>query len=209
MTVAAVVILTLWAMLNCFFGYRMFRAMAAFYTIVFVAIFAVFLVMPLGSIVILLAAIAGIVAGWFLREFLYYAMVFMMGAMVAMGVVVSLGPFLVTFIPSLSENVRLVLTIVAGLIGGSVAVCFHKPVFVIATAVLGGVGVVVGAEYFLAGNSSLLASYSDRGPVELLRDLFEEGNFLMLLVIAAMAATGILVQCHFEQDGWSSKTRND
>jgi hypothetical protein len=197
---SAVAIFTLWTFANCFFGYRIFRGVTAFYSILFITLLAAFLAAPYGPLLVLLAMIAGIIAGWFLRDFLYHVIVFIMGFLI-MGIVILFAlEILARYAPGLSELWRMIIAVVAGLIGGMLAMHAHKPVFMTSSAVLGAAGTVCGVDFFIREGGSILVVYGQRGGLHLLRELFMSHNFLALLFIAAVSAGGILVQ-HYTEKG--------
>ncbi len=199
MTNAAVALLMIWSLANCFFGYRIFRGITAFYSILFITLLAVFLALPLGPLVLLPATIAGILAGWFLRNSMYYVIVFIMGFLVMLGAIMAALSLIAYFAPGISEHIRLLIALGIGLVGGVLAVYVHRPVFIASSAILGSVGTVAGAEYFISRAGSLLAAYESRGPLRLLEDLFSKGNVMLLLIIGTVAAVGILAQCYIER----------
>jgi hypothetical protein len=197
---SAVVMILLWSLANCFYGYRIFRVMTAFYSIVFVALLAAFLAAPLGPIVLLLALIVGILVGWLLRSSMYYVIVFIMGFAIGYVVVLVAMCLLAAFAPELSEVVRMIVAGVIGVAAGALALVLHRPIFIAGSAFFGAVGAVACVDFFINRGGSIMAAYGRNGPIWLVRDLFQTGNFIILLSMAVATAAGILVQCYLEKD---------
>ena len=195
---AAVILLAIWSLLNCFFGYRLFKSLTVFYSIAFITLLATMLAMPFGPVILLIAMIIGILIGWFLRELLYYVIVFVMGFMIVLIVASMAGSLLGSFIPSFSEDTRLILSLIIGVLGGAIGVKHHRTVFITSSAVLGGIGLGVCGDFFMNHSGALLQTYNTTGGFSLLKGLFDNGNFLMLLIIAALAAFGLVVQYRAE-----------
>ncbi len=180
-----------WGLLDCFFGYRVFKVTLAILGGIIGAFFghAAGLAMGLGSGGAIGGLIVGGLLGAGLAFLLYIAAVFVAG----FGFGVTLGVLLLTHF---NHMVALLTGCVLGVIGGFLAVKLQKVLIMLSTALLGSFRAVLAASYF---SSQLDWAFYVQQPQQI--PALIDNNTWMFPAIIALAAVGVIVQ--FELGGSS------
>jgi hypothetical protein len=180
-----------WGILDCFFGYRVFKVTLAIVGGIIGAFLghAAGLALGLGSTGAIIGLIVGGLLGAGLAFLLYIAAVFVAG----FGFGVTLGILLLTHF---NHMVALLSGCVLGVIGGFLAVKLQKILIMLSTALLGSFRVVLAASYFI---SRLDWVFYFQQPQQL--PALIDNNTWMFPVILALAAVGVIAQ--FELGGSS------
>ena len=180
-----------WGLLDCFFGYRVFKVTLAILGGVMGAFFghAAGLALGLGSGGAIGGLVVGALLGAGLAFLLYIAAVFVAG----FGFGVTLGVLLLTHF---NHMVALFTGCVLGVIGGFLAVKLQKVLIMLSTALLGSFRAVLAASYF--SNQIDWAFYVQK-PQQI--PALIDNNTWMFPAILALAAVGVIAQ--FELGGSS------
>ena len=173
-----------WGVLDCFFGYRVFKLTIALLGAVIGALLgqAGALALGLDSTGELAGMLLGALGGAGLAFLLYLAAVFMAG----FGFGATLA---VLLLAHFNHMVALLAAIVAGLVGGFAAVKLQKALLVLATALLGSFRAIVALTFFTAGLDWM---YYYRQPQQI--PALIDGNAWMFPAILVLAAIGAMVQ---------------
>jgi len=185
-TVAAIA----WGLLDCFFGYRVFKVTIAVLGAVVGALLGHVAVgaAGLGSNAQWIGVFLGALLGAGLAFLLYIAAVFLAGF--------GLGATLtILLLAHFNHSVALIAAIVVGLIGGYAAVKLQKIVLVLATAVLGAFRAILGLAYF-TGKIDWLFYYQQPQHIPALIDT----NTWMFPAILVLAALGTIAQLEIGGD---------
>ncbi len=180
-----------WGLLDCFFGYRVFKVTVALVGALAGGLLAQAAVLALGfdSTVELAALFVGALGGAALAFLLYLAAVFVAG----FGFGATLA---VLLLAHFNHMVALLVAIVTGVIGGVAAVKLQKVLIVLATALLGSFRALVAVTYFTAGLDWV---YYYRQPQQF--PALIDGNGWMFPAILVLAAVGAMAQFELGRDG--------
>lgn len=181
-----------WGILDCFFGYRVFKVTLALLGGLLGAAFchAAAVAMGLGPLGVTIALIAGGVLGAVLAFLLYIAAVFVAG----FGFGATLGLLLLS---NVHHMVALLSGCVLGVVGGFLAVKMQRILIVLSTSLLGAFRAVLAMAYF---TSQIDWLYYFRQPAQM--PALIDNNAWMLPAIIALAAVGVMAQ--LELGGTSS-----
>jgi hypothetical protein len=173
-----------WGMLDCFFGYRVFKVTLALLGGLLGAAFchAAGVAMGLGPMGLTIALIAGGVLGALLAFLLYIAAVFVAG----FGFGATLGILLLS---NYHPMVALLSGFVLGVIGGFLAVKVQRVLIVLSTALLGAFRAVLALAYF---TSQIDWLYYFRQPAQMPALL--DNNAWLLPAIIGLAVVGVIAQ---------------
>lgn len=182
--IAAIVI----GLLNCFFGYRLFKIILGIWGFIAGAVLGVGIATTMSGELWLaiLAGLIGGVVGAVLFVLLYFVGIFLLGA----GLGFLLGGAIVSAL-NIGGPVQWVIAGVLAIVGGIVAVIVQKFMIILSTA-LGGAAMAVGGIYTLAGGQ-LLRSIEDL-PARMARRSVIAGNWLLLLFWLLLGIVGVVVQ---------------
>jgi hypothetical protein len=186
-----------WGILDCFFGYRMFKLTVAVLGGLTGAVFgqAAGLALGLGSSGEIGGAIIGALLGACLVFLLYLVAVFVAG----FGFGAALGILLLTH---LNHMVALLGGGVLGLIGGFLAVKLQRVLIILSTALLGSFRTMLAATYF---TSQIDWYYYCQQPQQIPALL--DSNTWMFPSILALAGVGVIAQ--FGLGGASGKKKSN
>ncbi len=185
-----------WGLLDCFFGYRIFKVTLAILGGLIGAYCgqAAGLAAGLGSGGVIASTIGGGLLGAGLAFLLYVAAVFVAG----FGFGATLGIMLLTH---LNHMVALLSGCVLGIIGGFLAVKLQRILIMLATALLGSFRALLALSYF---TSQIDWIFYFRQPQQVPALL--DNNAWMFPSILALAAVGVIAQ--FELGGASGKKKS-
>ena len=173
-----------WGLLDCFFGYRIFKLTIAVLGGVTGALLghALATVLALDSTGLIAGAVVGGLVGAGLAFLLYLAAVFLAG----FGFGLILGILLLSMF---DHMVAVIGGLVLGVVGGLVAVKLQQALIVLSTALLGAFRAVLALAYFLNGTDWL---YHYRQPAQIPALL--DGQGWMFPSILILAAIGVIAQ---------------
>jgi hypothetical protein len=185
-----------WGLLDCFFGYRIFKVTVTFWGIVVGAIFgkaageALGMGLPgeIGGMAV------GTLLGGGLAFMLYLAAVFLAGFLFG----VTLGMLLLA---NYNPNVALMGGCVVGIVSGIAALYLQKLVLILATALVGAFWTLVAAMYFTQHLDWLFYVQEPRQIPALI-----EGNSWLLPGVLVLAAIGAIAQFELRGLGSGKKT---
>ena len=147
-------------LLACFFGYRLFKVTLALVGFLLgaalVGSIAAFIIGDMGTVVLVVAVIAGVISAITLL-WAYFVGMFVVGAL-AGGLI---GSAVSVYVPG--EWIGIAVIVGLALIGGVLALKIQRVVLSLSTATIGAAGVVVGVALFLLGGETLLAMTEGRG----------------------------------------------
>lgn len=187
-----------WGLLDCFFGYRIFKLTVTLWGIVlgafagYVVAFAMGLA-PVGYIIGIILGAA--LVGW-LAFMMYLAAVFLAGLFFG----VTLG---ILLLANYDQNVALAAGIVLGLIGGFVAVKFQRLLIIFSTSLLGAFRVLLALMFFT--NRTDWNFYLFQQPQQI-PALIDSHSWLMPATVL-VATAGTLVQLDLKGDAAGKKNR--
>ena len=184
-----------WGLLDCFFGYRIFKVTVTFWGIVVGAIFgqAAGEALGMGLPGEIGGTIVGALLGGGLAFMLYLAAVFLAGFLFG----VTLGMLLLA---NYNQNVALMGGCVMGLVGGIAALYLQKLVLILATALVGSFWTLVAAMYFTQHLDWLYYVQEPRQIPALI-----EGNSWLLPGVLILAAIGAIAQFELRSLGSGKK----
>jgi len=192
---AAVLLQVLFALANCFFGYRIFTIILGLMGFAAGAVLGGMAGYDLSSgegSLMLVGGVVGGLVGAVLFVLLYYIGVFLTGA--ALGVVLTSGGAAVAHVPELAPVVLLI----AAVAGGVVALILQKFVIVLSTTLSGAWFAIVGALYLvgrpLPPPEPVLAQGAPVDVQRLLQQLWTQMTAPLLVSWLILAAAGIVVQ---------------
>lgn len=188
-----------WGLLDCFFGYRVFKVTIAVLGAAVGALLAhrgVGLA-GLGTDAQWIALFLGALVGAGLAFLLYLAAVFLAGF--GLGATVT-----VLLLAHFNHGVALIASVVVGLIGGYAAVKLQKVVLVLATAVLGAFRAILGLAYF-TGQIDWLFYYQQPQHLPALIDT----HAWMFPSILVLAALGTIAQLEIGGGKGGAKKKKD
>lgn len=182
-----------WGLLDCFFGYRVFKFTLALLGGLTGALAAqaTALALGLGPVGVTISLIAGGLLGAGLAFLLYLAAVFLAG----FGFGATLG---ILLLANFQHMVALLSGCVLGLIGGFLAIKLQRVLIILSTALLGAFRAMLALAYFV---SQIDWWFYCRHPEQM--PALIDTNAWMLPAILALAAVGVLVQ--FEVGGGGKK----
>jgi hypothetical protein len=187
-----------WGLLDCFFGYRVFKVTLALVGGLLGAGFchAAGQAMGLGPMGLTIALIAGGVLGALLAFLLYIAAVFVAG----FGFGATLGILLLS---NFHHMVALLTGCVLGVIGGFLAVKVQRILIVLSTALLGAFRALLALAYF---TSQIDWLYYFRQPAQL--PALIDNNAWMFPAILVLAVVGVVAQLELGGRGGKKKTKD-
>ena len=182
-----------WGLLDCFFGYRVFRFTVALLGALTGAVVgqAAGTTLGLGHGGVIGGMIVGGLLGAGLAYLLYIAAVFLAG----FGFGATLGILLLT---RLNHMVALIGGGILGVIGGFLAVKLQRPLIILSTALLGSFRALLAMTYF---SSRIDWLYYVQQPQQI--PALIDGNTWMFPAVVALAAVGAIAQ--FGLDGSGGK----
>jgi hypothetical protein len=150
------ILLIIFGLLNCFFGYRLFKVM--------LVLWGFLLGVAVGAIVagnvtegqtlwLVVGALVGGIAGAVLLRSLYLVGVFIVGGVAGWLLANSIGTLL-------SFEMPLLVLIIVAVVGGIAALILQRVAIVLATAIAGGWSIVRGLSLLLTGNEPPSADVS-------------------------------------------------
>ncbi len=180
-----------WGLLDCFFGYRIFKVTIALLGAVTGALLgqAGALALGLGSNIELAALLAGALLGAGLAFLLYLTAVFFAGF--GFGATLAL-----LLLAHFDHMVAVLAAVIAGLVGGFAALKLQRVLITLATALLGSFRAVLALSFF---TSQIDWVFYYRQPQQI--PALIENNSWMFPAIIALAAVGAIAQ--FELGGKS------
>ncbi len=187
-------------LLNCFFGYRIFKVMLGIYGFVLGASVGALVADSVAAghaLWLVIGAVVGGVAGAALMVLLYLVGVFVVGAVAGALLANLIGAALGTHLP------ELVVLIVAAAVG-IIAVALQRTAIILATAFSGGWGVVGGAMALLSGRTAFLVN-----PLNRPQALHRTGLPLLVLLVLwlVLSIAGAVVQFRTTVEKPSTRTR--
>jgi hypothetical protein len=186
-----------WGLLDCFFGYRVFKVTLALLGGLLGAGAAhlAATAMGLGPLGQTIALIAGGILGAGLAFLLYIAAVFIAG----FGFGATLG---ILLLANFHHMVALLSGCVLGIVGGFLAVKVQRVLIMLSTALLGAFRAVLALAYF---TSSIDWLYYFRQPDQL--PALIDGNSWMFPAILALAVVGVIAQFELGGSGGKKKSK--
>lgn len=174
-----------WGLLDCFFGYRIFKVTIMLWGVLLGAILGHFAAqaLALGTAFKVGALVAGALLGGGLAFLLYLAAVFLTGFLFG----ATLGLLLLA---SVNHMVAILSSFLLGIVGGFLAVKLQRVVLILATAVLGSFRALLALMFFTQRLDWMY--YLFRRPQQL--PALIEGNTWLFPAILALAAVGALAQ---------------
>ena len=175
-------------LLNCFFGYRLFKIILGIWGFIAGAILGAGIATTLsGELwVAILAGLVGGILGAVLFVLLYFVGIFLLGAGLGFLLGVAIAS---TF--NLGGPTQWIIAGVLAIVGGIVAVIVQKFMIILSTA-FGGAAMTVGGIYTLAGGQ-LIRSIEDL-PATMARRSVIAANWLLLLFWLLLGIVGVVVQ---------------
>jgi len=167
-------------LLNCFFGYRIFRFMLGVYGFLLGALVGAIVAGGVGEgqvWVLIVGAIVGGIVGAALMVLLYLAGVFVVGAIAGIVVANAIGAALGLDMPTL---VVIILAVVVGI----VALILQRVVLILATAFSGAWAAVGGGASLLTGQPVSLNLFRTS-------EIWARADFSLLIVLAVWLALGL------------------
>lgn len=188
-----------WGLLDCFFGYRVFKVTLALAGGLIGAAFAHFVATAcgLGPTGVTVSLIVGGLAGAGLAFLLYIGAVFVTGFLFG----ATLGMLLLAHF---HHMVALLAGGVLGIVGGFLAVKIQRVLIVLSTALLGALRAVLGLAYFTSRIDWL---YYFRQPDQL--PVLIDNNAWMFPSIVALAVVGVIAQLELGGGKKKSKDQDD
>jgi len=173
-----------WGVLDCFFGYRVFKITLALFGAMLGLWAGHFLSLQLGAnpLVETIVMIAGAVAGATLAFLLYIVAVFLAG----FGFGATLGMLLLAHY---HQMIALLTGLVLGLVGGFLAVKVQRVLIILSTALLGSFRALLALSYF---TSHIDWVFYYRQPEQM--PALIENNGWMFPAVLALAAVGVITQ---------------
>lgn len=194
-TVLVAILTIAFGLLNCFFGYRIFRFMLALWGLVLGAYVGVTVAGNLADgqlLWVIVGGVVGAILGAVLMSFLYFLGVFVVGAAAGAVLADAIGLAAGIDMPTL-------VVIIVAVVVGIIALILQRVVLILATAFLGAWAVVSGALSLLAGTSTT--------PAELYGDAVQAGQLLpglpslvVLLAWLVLALLGAVTQFAMTRD---------
>lgn len=183
-----------WGLLDCFFGYRVFKVTLALLGGLLGAALGLALgaAMGLGPLGLTIALIAGAVLGAVLAFLLYLGAVFIAG----FGFGATLG---ILLLANFHHMVALLSGCVLGIVGGFLAVKIQRVLIILSTALLGAFRAVLALAYF---TSQIDWLYYFRQPAQM--PALVDSNAWMLPAILALATIGVFAQLELGGSGGGS-----
>jgi len=148
-TVLVAILTIIFGLLNCFFGYRIFRFMLALWGLVLGAYAGATLAGNLAGgelLWVIVGGVVGAILGAILMSLLYFLGVFVVGAAAGAVLANAIGVAIGIDMPTL-------VVIIVAVVVGIIALILQRLVLILATAFLGAWAVVSGALSLLAGTS--------------------------------------------------------
>ncbi|MEJ1974060.1 MAG: DUF4203 domain-containing protein [Lacunisphaera sp.] len=176
-----------WGILDCFFGYKVFKVTLALVGALVGAGLALALAQHFaaGRVVEIVCLIAGGLLGAGLAFLLYIAAVFVAG----FGFGATLG---VLLLANYHHMVAMLAGVVLGIVGGFLAVKVQRILIVLSTSLMGSFRAMLALSYF---TSQIDWAFYFRQPDQL--PALIENNAWMLPSILALAAVGVIAQLEF------------
>ncbi len=186
-----------WGLLDCFFGYRVFKVTLALLGGLLGAGFchAAGQALGFGPMGLTIALISGGILGALLAFLLYIAAVFVAG----FGFGTTLGVLLLSHFHPM---VALLTGCVLGVIGGFLAVKVQRVLIVLSTALLGAFRALLALAYF---TSQIDWLYYFRQPAQL--PALIDNNAWMLPAILGLAVVGVIAQLEIGGGGGKKKSK--
>jgi hypothetical protein len=187
-----------WGLLDCFFGYRVFKVTLALLGGLLGAAFshAAGQALGFGPMGLTIALIAGGVLGALLAFLLYIAAVFVAG----FGFGATLG---ILVLSKFHPMVALLSGCVLGVIGGFVAVKVQRVLIVLSTALLGAFRTILALAYF---TNQIDWLYYFRQPAQLPALL--DSNAWLFPAILVLAVVGVVAQLELGGSGAKKKSKD-
>ena len=173
-------------LLNCFFGYRLFKVMLAIYGFVLGAIFGAIIGGGLANgntVAIIVAGLGGGLLGAGLMVAFYFLGVFVVGAAAGALLAGSIGTALGVDLPTL-------VVVIVAVIVGLIALALQRVVIILATAFSGAWLVIEGGMALIAGRAVFLTRAVNAPNIERVTQL----SLPVLILWLALGIAGALVQ---------------
>lgn len=186
-----------WGLLDCFFGYRVFKITLALLggLLGAAAAHAAATALGCGPMGLTIALIAGGVLGAVVAFLLYIAAVFVAG----FGFGATLG---ILVLANFHQMVALLSGCVLGIVGGFLAVKIQKVLIMLSTALLGAFRAVLALAFF---TSQIDWLYYFRQPDQM--PALIDGNPWMFPAILALAVIGVIAQFELGGSGGEKKSK--
>ena len=182
LTLFSALIIIIFGIVNCFFGWRLLRLLIAAWGFIVGAGIGLALAVDSGPTVIAISVIAGGIVGIILSYVLYIVGLFTVGAVFGLGLSTLLPAFL-------ARDPQLLVVLVVSLASGALAVILRKPVVMIVTAFSGSAAIVNGILLLIPG---ALRVYTDSISFSTFSSQFIVNPDLNNSSIAAWFALGLL-----------------
>lgn len=187
-----------WGVLDCFFGYRVFKITLALLGGLLGATggHAAALAMNLGPLGLTIALIAGGVLGALLAFLLYIGAVFIAG----FGFGATLG---ILLLANVHQMVALLSGCVLGIVGGFLAVKLQRVLIVLSTGLLGAFRAVLAMAFF---TNQLDWIFYWRHPDQM--PALIDSHAWMMPAILALAVVGVIMQLELDGGGGKKKAKD-
>lgn len=176
----------LFGLIACFWGYRLFRGVLGLIGFIMGAYFGWLIAVSFsaGTVVAVIAAIAGGLVGSALFVSLYFVGVFLTGAVA--------GWLLGVMLTNISGNpLHVLLFLLLAVAGGVMAVVFQKWIIIFATSVVGAWYLVAGSFFLMGSGYTPMVMFRRPGNVV----VFSGGSGMVIIICwAALAFSGVFFQ---------------
>ncbi len=189
-----------WGLLDCFYGYRVFKVTVTIVGAVIGAYLGLLASVPLGlhGAWQIVGPVVGALLGGGLAFFMYLATVFIAGLFFGFG----LG---VLLFANYNHNLALIAGCGLGLVGGFVALKVQKILLILYTALLGAFRALLALMFFTERLD--WAYYLSQKPQQI--PALIDNNAWLLPATVALAAAGVFTQFGLESKGEGKKDRPD
>jgi hypothetical protein len=175
-------------LIDCFFGYRIFRLILSIIGFIVGASIAMNLVTADTQLVTILVAVIGGVIGAILMNALYFIGVIIAGAL--------LGALLANLLlVAVGIEPNALLLIIAAILGGAVALALNQLMIILSTAFSGAAAIVYGISLFIPG----LGGFDPLGALRRGTETQSEPSLMLLLLWFILGIVGFAVQYRARQ----------
>jgi hypothetical protein len=192
-TLLIALVLICFGLLNCFFGYRIFRILLAIYGFVLGALVGIIVagtIAPGQTLWLIVGAIAGGAIGAVLMIVLYFVGVFVIGALGGALLANAIGTILGITMPT-------VVVIIAAVVVGIIALIAQRAVLILVTAFAGAWGAIGGGMLLFTGQSlPALGTFARPAAIE----QANMPTLIILIVWLILGIAGTIVQFHMTRE---------
>lgn len=176
-------------LIDCFFGYRIFRLILSIVGFIVGASIAMSLVPADSQLVTILIAVIGGIVGAILMNVLYFIGVIIAGAL--------LGALLANLLlAAVGIEPNAILLIIAAILGGAAALALNKLMIILSTAFSGAAAIIYGISLFIPG----LGGFDPLGALRRGTQTQSEPSLMLLLGWIVLGIIGFVVQYRASQD---------